>query len=89
MFFCVSAFGVEEVRVSTGSRGEQMQMQTPEGVLMLAGPCDGENQCADTGGSELVAANLGGLNVFCPAQRGFEDASLIVPRNESWESGNR
>lgn len=61
--FCGSAFGVEEVRVSPGSCGEQMQMQTPEGVLMLAGPCDGENQCADTGGSELVAADLGGLNV--------------------------
>lgn len=53
---CGSAFRVEEVRVSPGSCGEQMQMQTPEGVLMLAGPCDGENQCADTGGSQLVAA---------------------------------
>lgn len=31
------------------------QMPTPEGVLMLvlAGLCDGENQCADTDGSEL------------------------------------
>lgn len=44
-----------------------LQMQTPGGVLVLvlSGLCDGENQCNDTDGSELVAATSVG-RAFLP-----------------------
>lgn len=44
------------------------QMQTPEGVLMLvlAGLCDGQNQCSDTNGSEPVAATSVGRVFLAP-----------------------
>lgn len=59
-------------------------MQTPEGVLtlVLAGLHDGENQCSDTDGSELVAMTsvecFWLLVLFDSTQQGYGDASFIL-----------